>query len=71
MKTPFINVRCVNAFNSEIYQPRNQIHLSYAVSHINLPNPHAQLEVFSTDITDEWHLEEMEALGFEPRTYGL
>ena len=49
----------------------NQIHLGYAVSHLNLPNPHAQLEVFSTHITDEWHLEEMEALGFEPRIYGL
>lgn len=71
LKTPFINVRCVNIFNSEIYQPGNQIHLGYAVSHINLPNPHTQLEVFSTHITDEWHLEEMEALGFEPRTYGL
>ena len=45
----------------------NQIHLGYAVSHLNLPNPHAQLEVFSTHIPDEWHLEEMEALGFEPR----
>lgn len=49
----------------------NQIHLGYAVSHLNLPNLHTQLEVFSTHITDEWHLEEMEALGFEPRTYGL
>nr|DAJ36512.1 MAG TPA: hypothetical protein [Inoviridae sp.]DAL44014.1 MAG TPA_asm: hypothetical protein [Caudoviricetes sp.]DAM76090.1 MAG TPA: hypothetical protein [Caudoviricetes sp.]DAP10181.1 MAG TPA: hypothetical protein [Caudoviricetes sp.]DAU89684.1 MAG TPA: hypothetical protein [Caudoviricetes sp.] len=34
MKTPFINVRCVNVFNSEIYQPGNQIHLGYAVSHL-------------------------------------
>lgn len=64
-------MRCVNIFNSEIYQLGNQIHLGYAVSHLNLSNLHTQLEVFSTHITDEWHLEEMEALGFEPRTYGL
>ena len=64
-------MRCVNVFNSEIYQPGNQIHLGYAVSHLPLPPPRAQLEVFSTHVTDEWHLEEMEALGFEPRTCGL
>ena len=71
LENSFINVRCVNIFNSEIYQPGNQIHLGYAVSHLNLPNPHAQLEVFFHPYYGWMAFRRNGSSGFEPRTYGL
>ena len=70
--SPFQRALRLLSSNLKIHQPGNQIHLGYAVPYLRfIQSTHSTGKFFPPMLRTNGILGEVDALGFEPRTYGL